>query len=165
MPWAWGASFLLAQEGLGDTAICRAQIQTVSPCQEGSLCQQTEMPRLNVAWAGRAWATRGGKTERSSSERRLLALCSGSCAGEVCALGDWGVWRAGGSPGVTLRGPWSQIIRSSLSWPIPSQLTIYCWEPRGQDRWDKGHFRRHHMGKGVMAYFRSKDLPPRERPD
>lgn len=78
MPWAWGASFLLAQEGLGDTAICWAQRQTVSPCWEGGLCQQTEVPRLNVAWAGRAWGTCGGKTERGSSERRLLALCSGS---------------------------------------------------------------------------------------
>lgn len=46
MLWAWGASFLLAQEGLGDTAIWRAQRQTVSSYREGGLCQQTEMPRL-----------------------------------------------------------------------------------------------------------------------
>lgn len=144
---------------MGDTAICRAQRQTVSPCWEGGLCQQIEMPRLNVAWAGRAWGTRGGKTDRGSSERRLLALCSGTCAGEVCAVGDSGVWRGDSSLGVTLRGPWSQKIRSSLSWPIPLQLTIYCWEPRGQ----VGQRKAAHGG--VIAYFRSKALPPRERPD
>lgn len=54
MPWAWGASVLLAREGLDDAAVWRAQRQTVSPRRDDSLCQQTEMPTLDVARAGRA---------------------------------------------------------------------------------------------------------------
>lgn len=43
---------------------------------------------------------------------------------------------------------WSHMERTLVTdnqkLPIPSQLTIYCWEPKGQDGTcgDRGHFRR-----------------------